>query len=112
MATVVLTSDAVRDVAGLPVPIIARMDRLVERLRHWPDVSGVKPLTGDLAGKYRLRTGDYRLQFRVETIRKVLKVKRVVKKGKKEKEVVEEQEIVEHKIVVEKAGHRDGFYGE
>jgi len=106
MATVVLTSDAVRDLSGLPAPIIARMDRLVERLRHWPDVSGAKPLTGNLAGKYRLRTGDYRLQFRVETTRKTLKVKRVVKKGKKEKEVVD------HKIVVEKAGHRDGFYDE
>jgi mRNA-degrading endonuclease RelE of RelBE toxin-antitoxin system len=112
MATVVLTSDAVRDIAELPAPIIARMERLVERLRHWPNVSGVKALGGDLAGKYRLRTGDYRLQFRLETIRKTLRVKRAVKKGKKDKEVVEEREIMEHKIVVEKAGHRDGFYDE
>jgi mRNA-degrading endonuclease RelE of RelBE toxin-antitoxin system len=108
MATVVLTPDAVQDIAGLPAPIIARMDRLVGRLQHWPDVSGAKPLRGDLAGKYRLRTGDYRLQFRIEHVRKVVKVKRVVKR----KTVEEAKEIVEVKVVVEKAGHRDGFYEE
>src|SRR5205823_5744907 len=65
MVTVVLTPDAARDIEGLPAPIVARMARLVDRLGHWPDVSGVKALRGDLAGHYRLRTGDYRLQFRV-----------------------------------------------
>ena len=30
------------------------------------EVSGAKPLSGDLAGHYRLRTGDYRLRFDVE----------------------------------------------
>ncbi len=106
MATVVLTPDAVRDIAGLPSPIVARMERLVERLQHWPQVSGVRRLTGTLAGKYRVRTGDYRLQFRVEQARKIITRKRVVK-GK----VVEELlEVVETKVVVEKAGHRDGFY--
>jgi mRNA-degrading endonuclease RelE of RelBE toxin-antitoxin system len=108
MATVVLTPEAVRDIAGLPAPIIARMDRLVERLQHWPGVSGAKRLRGDLAGKYRLRTGDYRLQFRIEHVRKTIKVRRIVKK----KTVEEEKEIVEVKVVVEKAGHRDGFYEE
>jgi mRNA-degrading endonuclease RelE of RelBE toxin-antitoxin system len=108
MATVVLTPDAVRDIAGLPSPIVARMERLVERLQAWPQVSGVRRLTGNLAGKYRLRTGDYRLQFRVEQTRKVVKAKRSVR-GKL---VVEEREVVETKVIVEKAGHRDGFYGE
>jgi mRNA-degrading endonuclease RelE of RelBE toxin-antitoxin system len=53
-----------------------------ERLENWPAVSGAKPLRGALAGYYRLRTGDYRLQFHVagET------------------------------VLVEKIGHRDGFY--
>ena len=35
-------------------------------LRAWPEVSGVRPLRGDLVGHFRLRTGDYRVQFRVE----------------------------------------------
>ncbi|HVA47378.1 MAG TPA: hypothetical protein VNH11_13495 [Pirellulales bacterium] len=50
----------------LPKPIKSRMVELLARLADWPDVSGAKPLRGNLAGHYRLRTGDYRLQFRVE----------------------------------------------
>jgi mRNA-degrading endonuclease RelE of RelBE toxin-antitoxin system len=53
-------------------------------LQQWPSVSGAKPLRGELAGRYRLRTGDYRIQFRVAGDR----------------------------VTVEKIGHRDGFYGE
>jgi mRNA-degrading endonuclease RelE of RelBE toxin-antitoxin system len=36
------------------------------RLRDWPTVSGAKALSGNLAGWYRIRTGDYRIRFRVE----------------------------------------------
>ncbi len=50
--------------------------------RGWPDVSGAKPLRGKLAGWYRVRTGDYRVQFRVEGAM----------------------------VIVEKIGHRDRFY--
>jgi mRNA-degrading endonuclease RelE of RelBE toxin-antitoxin system len=51
-------------------------------LRSWPAVSGAKPLTANLTGWYRMRTGDYRVRFRV--------------KG----------EVV----IVEKIGHRSEFY--
>jgi mRNA-degrading endonuclease RelE of RelBE toxin-antitoxin system len=108
MATVVLTPEAVRDLHALPSPIAARVQRLIARLRQWPMVSGAKSLKGGLAGHYRLRTGDYRLQFRVDHARRVSKVKRVVKG----KTVVEEKEVVEVKVIIEKAGHRDGFYDE
>jgi len=84
------------------------MERLVVRLGQWPNVSGVKSLRGDLAGHYRLRTGDYRLQFRVEQRRTTVRVESV-RKGKK---VFEEEEVIEVKVIVEKAGHRDGFYEE
>jgi hypothetical protein len=81
---------------------------LVDRLEKWPVVSGVKWLKGNLAGKARLRTGDYRLQFRVEEKRYRVKEEKAVK-GRK---IVEERELVEYKIIIERAGHRDGFYGE
>jgi mRNA-degrading endonuclease RelE of RelBE toxin-antitoxin system len=71
MATVVLPAQVLREIEELPTPIVARIRKLVERLKRWPDVSGVKQLKGALAGSYRLRTGDYRLQFRVEQRRKV-----------------------------------------
>lgn len=63
--------------------IHARVLSLLERLEKWPTVSGAKPLSGPLAGRFRLRTGDYRLQFYLQG----------------------------ETVVVEKIGHRDRFYG-
>ncbi len=83
MATVVLTAQARKQAQELPKRILARMDDLLVRLAQWPEVSGVKALRGNLAGKYRMRTGDYRLQFHVES---------------------------EETIVVERIGHRSTFY--
>ena len=84
MATVALTPAAAKDLDALPKPIRLRMIGLFERLQSWPEVSGVRAFRGALAGRFRLRTGDYRLQFRVET----------------------------EMVIVEKLGHRDGFYEE
>jgi len=44
----------------------------------------VKALRGNLGGHFRMRTGDYRVQFRVEG----------------------------NRVLVECVGHRDGFYEE
>ena len=82
MAKVTMTREAAAGLDDLPLAIHCRMLSLLERLEKWPAVSGAKALTGPLAGRYRLRTGDYRLQFRVE--------------GKA--------------VIVEKIGHRDRFY--
>jgi len=84
MAEVILTPSAAKELEELPKVIHLRVLKLLERLKSWPKISGAKTLTGNLAGKHRLRTGDYRLQFRVQ-------------KGNP---------------IVEKIGHRDGFYGE
>jgi mRNA-degrading endonuclease RelE of RelBE toxin-antitoxin system len=84
MATVLITPEAQEEFHALPKVIRARMERLIARLERWPDVSGAKPLTGDFAGHYRMRTGDYRLQFRIEG----------------------------DVVIIEKIGHRDGFYEE
>lgn len=64
--------------------IQVRVEKIFARLAAWPEVSGVKPLAGELAGHYRIRTGDYRVQFFVTG----------------------------DVVTVEKIGHRDGFYGE
>lgn len=77
-----LLYDAAMQLGDLPKPIKARMVALLVRLANWPEVSGAKPLSGNLAGHYRLRTGDYRLQFRIEG----------------------------GQVLVEQIGHRDGFY--
>ena len=92
MATVIITEEAQRQIHALPVSIRARMDKIVARLERWPKVSGAKPLRGDLAGCYRMRTGDYRLQFRVI-------------RGDADANLA-----TPDVVVIEKAGHRDGFY--
>ena len=79
---VTLTREAAQGLEDLPLVIHARVLSLLERLSRWPDVSGAKPLSGPLSGRYRLRTGDYRLQFRIEG----------------------------RTVVVERIGHRDRFY--
>jgi len=82
MVTVILTPDAQQQMDALPVKIHTRVRRLLVRLENWPEVSGARPLRGGLKGRWRMRTGDYRLQFRPHG----------------------------ETVVVEKIGHRDRFY--
>jgi mRNA interferase RelE/StbE len=53
----------------LPATIQARVNEVVKRLTNWPNVSGAKPLRGELVGHYRIRTGDWRVVFRPVTPR-------------------------------------------
>ncbi len=82
MVAVVITPDAASQIDRLPIGIQARVLAIVHRLARWPQVSGAKPLRHGLAGRYRVRTGDYRVQFHLSGDR----------------------------LVIEKVGHRDGFY--
>jgi mRNA interferase RelE/StbE len=63
---VVLVAEAEADFKGLPFTIQARVRKVLDRLRQWPAVSGAKALRGDLAGTYRIRTGDWRVLFQVK----------------------------------------------
>lgn len=65
MARVLMTTEAFEQFEQLSKTIKQRVQKLTKRLEEWPDVSGVKALSGDLAGWYRMRTGDYRIRFRV-----------------------------------------------
>ena len=82
--TVEITPAALTQVEALDEPIHSRVLAIAERLHRWPNVSGAKPLRHHLAGHFRIRTGNYRVQFRVEGQR----------------------------IIIEQVGHRDGFYGD
>ena len=79
---VVVTALANRQFDELPTHVKDRMRRIFARLARWPDISGARPLRGPLVGQFRMRTGDYRVQFQVEVDR----------------------------ILVTRVGHRDGFY--
>lgn len=82
MARVTMTPAAARQFDALPLAIRARVLGVFERLARWPAVSGAKPLRGALAGQFRIRTGDYRVQFRIQG----------------------------DQVIIERMGHRDGFY--
>lgn len=82
VARVSISPTAARELDGLPLPMRGRVLRVLERLARWPEVSGAKPLRGELAGLHRIRTGDYRVLFSVRG---------------------------EH-VLVERIGHRDRFY--
>ena len=68
-AKVTVTPEANAQHAALPLPIQARVAAVIGRLRSWPNVSGEKALTGDHRGSFRIRTGDYRVVYRVENPR-------------------------------------------
>lgn len=65
-ARVLLTPQARRDLRKLPAGLLPRIQSLFERLAEWPEVSGVKWLGEDWQGHARLRTGDWRVIFRVQ----------------------------------------------
>jgi mRNA-degrading endonuclease RelE of RelBE toxin-antitoxin system len=79
---VLLSPAAAREMEALPEVIQVRVQAILERLRLWPQVGGAKPLSGKLARRFRIRTGDYRVQFRLRA----------------------------GNVIVERIGHRDGFY--
>ena len=65
MAAVKYTPDALDQLTRLPLVIQRRIEEVFVRLAGWPQVSGAKPLRGTLKGNYRIRTGDYRVVFRI-----------------------------------------------
>jgi mRNA-degrading endonuclease RelE of RelBE toxin-antitoxin system len=64
MAKVEFTAEAKRGLEEVPLVIRLRCYGIIERLQRWPDVSGAKPLRGELKGCFRVRTGDWRIVFR------------------------------------------------
>jgi mRNA interferase RelE/StbE len=64
MAQVVITPSAQMEFEQLPRLIQFRVAGVFRRLHDWPNVSGAKPLRGNLHGSFRIRTGDYRVVFK------------------------------------------------
>ena len=69
---VLLSAEAKRDLGRLPTVMKARVQDVFDRLAKWPEVSSVKWLTDKWAGHARIRTGSWRVIFRVEETRIVV----------------------------------------
>ena len=76
------TPKALDEFRALPGATQKRVQKIAQRLKDWPNVSGAKALSGNLAGWYRIRTGDYRIRFRVE----------------------------QNRVIIDKVGHRKDVY--
>jgi mRNA-degrading endonuclease RelE of RelBE toxin-antitoxin system len=92
MAVLLITQQAQDEFDQLPKVVRVRLANVFRRLEAWPETRGAKPLRGQLAGYYRIRSGDYRVQFRVEA-------------GGKSS-----QPLTPDTVYIEKVGNRDGFY--
>ena len=74
----VFLSEAARDdFRRLPRSMRPRVQAVILRLGHWPEVSGVNALKHAWFGHLRVRTGDWRVAFRVEAERRVVLVVRI-----------------------------------
>jgi mRNA-degrading endonuclease RelE of RelBE toxin-antitoxin system len=60
---VLLSEEVVRAAHALSPPMQDRVFDVIDRLERWPEVSGVKWLTGEWKNHARIRTGDYRVVF-------------------------------------------------
>lgn len=67
-----LTPAAAAQLEKLPLVIHARVLEVLGRLSHWPEVSGAKPLRQSLKGSFRIRTGAYRVVFRIAADRVIV----------------------------------------
>ena len=63
--TVLITKSAQKEFSKLPAFAQAQVTAKLAALALWPAVTGVKALQGALRGTYRVRTGNYRIQFTV-----------------------------------------------
>jgi len=64
MAKVEILPEAQAQFMALPTPMQRRVRDVLERLTHWPQVSGAKPLQRELRRCFRIRVGDWRILFR------------------------------------------------
>jgi len=64
MVKVLISPDGQDDFSDLPLGMQARVLKVVEKLKNWPNVSGAKALSHDWKGHYRIRTGDWRVIFK------------------------------------------------
>jgi mRNA-degrading endonuclease RelE of RelBE toxin-antitoxin system len=62
---VFITPDAQRSFDDLPADAKQGVNEIMQRLRAWPEVSGVKPLFGKgyAPNKFRMKFWDWRVEF-------------------------------------------------
>lgn len=66
MVRVEISPAARKSLIQLPLGMVQRIHDVIARLERWPEVSGTKPLRGELKGHFRVRSGDWRIVFHLQ----------------------------------------------
>lgn len=75
------TKKALKQRQKLPESIRAQLREAVRELASWPQCRNVKPLKG--RSDYRLRVGNYRVIFEVDTSIRVILITEVAKRNER-----------------------------
>lgn len=80
--TVVYASKAARQLRKLPISASVRIMQACGELVHFPDGAQIKALTQHRHG-YRLRVGDFRLLFNVDSVVRIVSIEEVKKRDER-----------------------------
>lgn len=71
MYSISITQSALKELKQLDKPVVKKIEKLIDGLSANPRPPGVKKLKRLEEEVYRVRTGDYRVIYRIVEIRKV-----------------------------------------
>jgi mRNA interferase RelE/StbE len=77
MYSVDISKRAVKDILGLPTPMIVRIHAAIRSLSLDPRPSGCKKLVDSKKPLWRIRVGDYRVAYTVDDVVRVVEVRKV-----------------------------------
>lgn len=75
--SVVISRKALKEMASLPKPVVARITEAIDDLREEPRPAGVKKLKGREEYLWRIRIGNYRVVYSIEDKIRVVEVRDV-----------------------------------
>ena len=63
-----------RRIAALPTPVRRRVFEAIERLAREPRPAGVRKLSGEMRGFWRVRVGDYRIVYDIDAEQRLVSI--------------------------------------
>ncbi len=77
MYELLISRQALKDIAGLPKSVVPRVTKAIDALRIDPRPLGCKKLKGQREYLWRIRVGDYRVIYDIKDKVKVVEVREV-----------------------------------
>ena len=77
MYKIVISKNAVKDMAHLPTKVTIQIGNAIDKLADNPRPTGCKKLKGEKEYMWRIRVGDYRVLYTIEEKIKVVDVRKI-----------------------------------